>query len=54
MVDFWVFMWVLEGNELLNDVIDEVIGCKLKGYDFVIDCIICQLVVFCYMSVIGG
>jgi len=43
-----------EGNELLNDAIDEAIGRKPKGHDFVIDRRSAKPAVARHMSVTGG
>jgi cyclic pyranopterin phosphate synthase len=43
-----------EGNELLSDAIDEAIGRKPKGHDFIIDRTTRQPAVSRHMSVTGG
>jgi cyclic pyranopterin phosphate synthase len=43
-----------EGNELLSAAIDEAIGRKPKGHDFVIDRTTRQPAVSRHMSVTGG
>ncbi|MCY0147375.1 GTP 3',8-cyclase MoaA [Hoeflea sp. G2-23] len=43
-----------EGNELLSDAIDEAIGRKPKGHDFIIDRTTRQPAVARHMSVTGG
>jgi cyclic pyranopterin phosphate synthase len=43
-----------EGNELLSNAIDEAIGRKPKGHDFVIDRRTRQPAVSRHMSVTGG
>lgn len=54
MVDLCVVLCESDDLVVLFVVIDEVICCKFKGYDFIIDCDYKWLVVVCYMSVIGG
>jgi GTP 3',8-cyclase len=43
-----------EGNELLSAAIDEAIGRKPKGHDFVIDRVSKKPAVARHMSVTGG
>ena len=43
-----------EGNELLSDAIDEAIGRKPKGHDFIIDRRLAKPAVARHMSVTGG
>lgn len=54
MADLRAPLRASEGNELLNDAIDEAIGRKPKGHDFVIDRRTKQPAVSRHMSVTGG
>lgn len=54
MADLRAPMRASEGNDLLNDAIDEAIGRKPKGHDFVIDRTSRQPAVSRHMSVTGG
>lgn len=54
MADLRAPMRASEGNELLNKAIDEAIGRKPKGHDFVIDRTTRQPAVSRHMSVTGG
>lgn len=54
MADLRAPLRASEGNEVLNDAIDEAIGRKPKGHDFVIDRDRNQPAVSRHMSVTGG
>ncbi len=54
MADLRAPLRASEGNELLNEAIDEAIGRKPKGHDFVIDRNSRQPAVSRHMSVTGG
>jgi len=54
MADLRAPLRASEGNELLNNAIDEAIGRKPKGHDFVIDRNTRQPTVSRHMSVTGG